>query len=247
MSIDDLFSNQQEIVDFTFDENVASVFDDMVRRSVPFYSEVQRMLIELTLDFVQESTSIFDLGCSTGTTLCHLASALQGHNDLTLVGVDNSEPMLQLAREKFSSLQGQGPALVLKHLDIDEGMDFQNASVVLLNWTLQFIRPMKREALLRAIFEQLRPGGCLLVSEKILLPDQKLNRRYIDYYLRLKKRNNYNDQEIAKKREALENVLIPYRKQENLELLRQLGFKPVEVFFQWYNFASLIAVKPSPR
>ncbi len=112
-----------------------------------------------------------------------------------------------------------------------------------MSLTLQFVRPLYREPLVRRILEGLRPNGCLVLVEKVLAEESTLNRLYIDHYYELKQRNGYTETEIAKKREALENVLIPYRLKENEELLARVGFRAVDVFFKWYNFAGVIALK----
>ena len=123
--------------------------------------------------------------------------------------------------------------------------DRQGAGAFILNYTLQFIRPLKREDFLKKLYAALRPGGILLLSEKTISHDSRLNREYIDIYHQFKKSRGYSELEIAKKREALENVLIPFSIEENLDMLRHVGFTPVQTYFQWFNFASLIAVKPA--
>jgi tRNA (cmo5U34)-methyltransferase len=226
--------------DFTFDETVASVFDDMVSRSVPFYGEIQRMLAELAAYFATEGSSIYDLGCSTGTTLALL------HRDLPvparLVGVDASSEMLERCRAKLGQL-GLQNSVELRTADLDLGLSIENASVVMLVLTLMFVRPLNREKLIADIYSGLNPNGCLLLVEKVLGDGSLFNRLFIERYYGFKKRMGYTELEIAQKREALENVLIPYRMQENRELLLKAGFREVEVFFRWYNFAGMVAVK----
>jgi tRNA (cmo5U34)-methyltransferase len=114
-------------------------------------------------------------------------------------------------------------------------------------WTLQFVRPLQRDKLVRFIYENLMEGGILLVTEKVLNNSTHMNRFFIDLYYNFKKRNGYSNEEILRKREALENVLIPYRIDENLELFRRSGFEIVETFFQWYNFAGFLCVKSPPQ
>jgi tRNA (cmo5U34)-methyltransferase len=131
----------------------------------------------------------------------------------------------------------------LEQADIGGPVKIDNASVVVLCLTLQFIRPIHRERLVRSIYDQLNPGGCLLLVEKLLCEDPTLNRAYIRYYYDFKRRMKYSELEIAQKREALENVLIPYTLRENESLLRECGFRDVETFFRWYNFAGMVALK----
>jgi tRNA (cmo5U34)-methyltransferase len=118
-----------------------------------------------------------------------------------------------------------------------------DASVVLLVLTLQFVRPLNRDRLLDDIYRGLRPGGCLILVEKVLGETPLFNRLFIKHYYELKRRNGYSELEIAQKREALENVLVPYRLEENRDLLVRHGFQSIDVFFKWYNFSGLIAVK----
>jgi tRNA (cmo5U34)-methyltransferase len=131
----------------------------------------------------------------------------------------------------------------LRCADLGRGVEVSNASVVVLCLTLQFVRPIYREKLLRDIYQGLVPGGALILVEKILAEDSRYNRDFIEYYYDYKRRNDYSEMEISQKREALENVLVPYKLSENIALLRDHGFAHCEVFFKWYNFAGLIAVK----
>jgi tRNA (cmo5U34)-methyltransferase len=114
---------------------------------------------------------------------------------------------------------------------------------VLLVLTLQFVRPLNRDRLVADVYRGLRPNGCLLLVEKVLGEDSLLNRLFIRYYYELKRRNGYSELEITRKREALENVLVPYKLLENRDLLLRTGFRYVDAFFKWYNFCGLIAVK----
>lgn len=224
--------------DFVFDQTVADHFDDMVGRSVPLYAELQRMVAELATRFAQDGSVIVDLGCSTGRTLELLDGALGGRG-IRLVGIDNSQPMLDKAAQR---LEGRESCSLI-YADINDGLPDLAPSVVVMNWTLQFVRPLARDALIRDIHTKLLPGGCLILLEKILCAESLLNRLYIDLYYDFKKRQGYSGSEIAAKRESLENVLVPYRVEENSILLQRNGFGIVDVFFRWYNWAGFIAVK----
>jgi tRNA (cmo5U34)-methyltransferase len=238
---DKVFANPLgQINDFTFDDEVAAVFDDMVSRSVPQYSEIQRMLAELAVAFVSEGSSVYDLGCSTGTTLTMLHKNLRV--PANLIGIDNSEEMLEQCRAKLAS-QGLTDAIQLQGGDLDDGVEIRDASVVFLVLTLMFVRPLNREKLMRKIHSGLRENGCLLMVEKVLGNGSLINRLFIERYYAYKRRMGYSELEISQKREALENVLIPYRLQENRDLLLNAGFRQVDVFFKWYNFAGFVAVK----
>lgn len=238
---DALFANPQRIEDFDFGARTAGVFDDMLHRSVPFYDEIQRMTEELAVDFATPGSAIYDLGCSTATTLEGLGRRL-GDRSVRLVGVDYSADMLEQARRKLD-LAGLSDSVELRHADLNEGIVIENASVVLLILTLQFVRPLRREAVLAGIHRGMNEGGCLLLVEKVLGSSSTLNRLFIEHYYEMKRAQGYSELEIAQKREALENVLIPYRLDENVELLRKVGFSTVEAYFKWYNFCALVAVR----
>ena len=239
--VDEVFAQPLDHVDdFTFNEEVARVFDDMVSRSVPQYGEIQRMLAELTAYFATSDSNIYDLGCSTGTTLALVDKALPVAANL--IGIDNSAEMLEKCRAKLATLGLKNP-VELHRADLDQAVDIHDASVVLLVLTLMFVRPLYRERLMRSICAGLQENGCLLLVEKVLGDGSLFNRLFIERYYAYKRRRGYSELEIAQKREALENVLIPYRLSENRDLLLGAGFREVEVFFKWYNFVGIVAVK----
>lgn len=238
---DRLFENNDNSeADFTFNESVSGVFDDMLHRSVPFYDEVQRMTAELAAGFYQKNSYIYDLGCSLGTLVSHLKKYLSA--GFSYRGIDLSEHMLNRAREKYK----KSPVFDIEFLKADAtGYEYSGASVIVASYFFQFVRPLERVPLMRRLYAALRPGGILIISEKVLESDSDLSRLFLRLYFDFKKRNGYSDLEISKKREALENVLVPYRLEENLQLLADAGFTKKEIFFKWYNFASVIAVKES--
>lgn len=241
MNKDKIFACLQgTVADFSFDAKTASVFDDMLVRSVPFYLEVQRMISELVSDFAVPGTNIYDLGCSTGTTMIQLDRSLP--EGVRLVGCDSSEEMLKKAGEKLREYDMQHEYR-LECMDLNKEMRLENASVVIMNLTLQFVRPLNRDRLIRRIAEGVNENGCLILIEKVLSRDSLLNRFFLKYYYEFKEANGYSRLEISRKREALENVLIPYRVQENEELVLKNGFSDCEIFFKWYNFCGYIARK----
>jgi tRNA (cmo5U34)-methyltransferase len=233
-------AEQSHLDDFTFNRQVVTVFDDMVKRSVPFYEEIQRMVAELATEFATPGSSVYDLGCSTGTTLLYLHPLLPP--SIRFVGIDNSQDMIDRCRAKFRAQQLLRPH-ELRRFDLNAGIAIENASVVLMLLTLQFIRPLYRDNLLTRIYDGLTASGCLILVEKVIGEDSLLNRLYIKYYYDLKRRNGYSETEISQKREALENVLVPYKLLENREALLRAGFRYVDVFFKWYNFCAMVAIK----
>jgi len=237
---DEVFRQKSVAADFKFGKEVAVVFDDMLGRSVPFYGEMQRMIAEMAADFAAEGSNVYDLGCSTGTTLLNLDAAVPPH--VKFIGVDNSPEMLERCRAKLKEHEfNRDHELICT--DLNNGIQITNASMVLMVLTLQFIRPLYRDKLVEQILRGLNPNGCLILVEKVIGEDSLFNRHFIKYYYEMKKRHGYSELEISQKREALENVLVPYKLLENREMLIRSGFRYCDVFFKWYNFCGLIAVK----
>jgi tRNA (cmo5U34)-methyltransferase len=237
---DSVFSKKASVTDFKFGKEVAVVFDDMLERSVPFYAEMQRMISEMAVDFAVEGSNVYDLGCSTGTTMLNLDAVLPPQ--IKFVGVDNSPEMLERCRAKLAASNFVRPH-ELVCADLNNGVHIQNASLVLMVLTLQFIRPLHRDKLVARILQGLNENGALILVEKVIGEDSLFNRLFINYYYDLKRKNGYSELEISQKREALENVLVPYKLLENREMLIQAGFRYCDVFFKWYNFCGIIAVK----
>src|SRR4051812_41429355 len=194
---DQVFADKQPLVtDFQFDKKTADVFDDMVGRSVPFYREIQRMICEITADFAVEGTNLYDLGCSTGTTLLALDQVVRP--DIHFIGVDNSEAMLAQAQQKLAG-NGISRRHELVCADLHQGPVLENASVVMMILTLQFIRPLYRERLIRRIAQGLNENGCLILVEKLTTTNTLLNRLFVKYYYEMKRRHGYSDIEISQK------------------------------------------------
>lgn len=227
---------------FEFTEDVVQVFDDMVVRSVPHYEAVQDLIVELALR-CHGGRPIYDLGCSTGNTLIRLARRSQ--DPLLLVGVDNSPAMLSACSQKLAEV-GSHHTIHLLAQDLSEmrSLPLGEAGVVILSLVSQFLRPLRRQELISRIYQQLAPGGCLLLLEKTVEPEAELNRMFVDLHHEFKRSCGYSEWEIRRKREALENRLIPFQSQENLEILRQVGFK-ASIFYTWLNFQGYIGLKVS--
>lgn len=237
---DTLFTSGVIAEDFTFNEHVAEVFDDMLDRSIPCYRLVIDAMAQLLSCHLQPGATVYDLGCSTGTTLLELAKRLP-RMDLTYIGIDNAPAMLAKARCKSVEYSKDHDIRFL-HSDIIS-CHLPGAEAVLCNYTLQFLRPLARQSFINRIFTALPSGGVLLLSEKIIARSSRLNRDFIEIYHSFKKKQGYSELEIAAKREALENILIPFSIEENTALLRQAGFTEIEPFFTWFNFSSIVALK----
>ena len=238
---DRLYRTDSVPEDFDFNERVVEVFDDMLDRSVPFYQTVIKATAELLEHYLSNGDTIIDLGCATGTPLLGFAKLLKG-KDFSFVGLDTSPAMLEKARLK-TELYGLEESISYHNEDITK-LKHPGTGAFILNYTLQVIRPLKRQPLLDLLFDNLKPGGLLILSEKTICDDKRLNRIFIDIHHRFKRENGYSELEIARKREALENILIPFSIQENEMLLRNSGFTAISPFFQWFNFTSFVACKP---
>jgi len=222
---------------FEFDESVASVFDDMLSRSVPFYEEMLHLTTSFGLKYLEDGDRVYDLGCSTASTLIYLAK--HSKKRLSLIGIDNSSAMLQRANCKAKAF---GIDIDFLENDIFE-VELQKSKLIIANYTLQFIRPLKREQLIKKIFDSLEDGGVFIFSEKVITEDKVLNKYFIDEYYTFKKNQGYSEFEISQKREALENVLIPYSYEENKQMILEAGFKHFDCIFKWINFSTFIAIK----
>ena len=242
--IDKLFTQiDPQIGEFSFDENVARVFDDMISRSVPLYADVQRSLPVIADLLNHDPIKVVDLGCSTGTSLIHLARSLPNRN-LELIGVDNSQAMLAKLREKLkllSRLPSDEASLFEQISTFQEDIrsfKFSDASIVLMNYTLQFIDAESRPEVLKRICNSLKPDGMMLVSEKVVHQQPEMDDALVSLYFEFKRRQGYSELEISRKRDALENVLVPLTVDQNLDMFREAGFARVEVMLKWFNFAT---------
>ncbi|MFZ2969224.1 MAG: carboxy-S-adenosyl-L-methionine synthase CmoA [Sulfuricurvum sp.] len=224
---------------FEFDADVAAVFDDMLSRSVPFYQESQRLTTRFCLNALGKGGRVLDLGCSTASLLLQLERGLGAKASVELIGLDNSSAMIEHAKKKCEAYQS---TITLVEGDILT-YPFGVTKAILCNYTLQFIRPMMRETLVQKVYDSLESGGVFIFSEKILSPNATLNKQLIDCYYDYKKAQGYSEYEIVQKREALENVLIPYTVEENQQMVKKVGFSSCDVVFQWANFATFIACK----
>ena len=224
---------------FEFDADVAAVFDDMLGRSVPFYKESLQLTRQFSINALQNGGRVIDLGCSTASLLLEIERALKSIEGIELIGIDNSSAMIEHAHKK---IEAYGSKISLVEGDILE-YPFGATKVIVCNYTLQFIRPLVRETLLRKIYDSLEEGGVFIFSEKVLSENATLNKQLIDCYYSFKKEQGYSEYEIVQKREALENVLIPYTMSENIEMAKKSGFSSCDVLFRWANFATFIACK----
>ena len=238
---DAIYARQHEkIVDFEFNEDVARVFPDMIRRSVPGYGTLITMIGLLAEEYAQPNSNIYDLGCSLGAATLSMRRRIR-HHDCRIIAVDNSEAMTERCRNNIA--EDISPVEVEVVCTDIRDINFERASVVVLNFTLQFLPPEERQPLLEKIHAGLLPGGVLLLSEKIVFSDPKEADLQERLHLAFKKANGYSDMEISQKRTALENVLIPETLSQHHDRLKRVGFNQSLTWFQCFNFASLLAIK----
>ncbi len=240
---DDLFLQSSWPKPFEFDQDVVRVFDDMVSRSVPLYREVLISATQWTLAYYQAGTQIVDIGCSTGTFLEFVGRHLPIPG--ILVGLDNAVAMVNKAEEKLSQLASHHRVQVL--CVAAEDYDFENCSVVVMNYTLQFLPLKKRQRLLKRIFDGLIPGGLLFLSEKVMSPWPQFQETMTQNYEAFKTKNGYARREIERKKEALEHVLIPLTEVQLRQILNRCGFDAVDSLMKQHNFMTFVALKPQPN
>ncbi|ATX81924.1 tRNA (cmo5U34)-methyltransferase [Mariprofundus ferrinatatus] len=236
MSRDAIYIDKIHENGFTFDDRVASVFADMISRSVPGYGQTLQMVELLAHQYAQENSNLYDLGCSLGAATMALSRGAAG-KQCAIIAVDNSPAMVERCREM---LKDESVEIICGDI-VEAGIE--NASVVVLNFVLQFVEKSQRLKLLTKICDGLRPGGVLILSEKIAFEDADENLRQIELHEAFKRAQGYSDMEISRKRTALENVLIPETQSVHHARLREAGFSASYTWFQCFNFASVIAIK----
>lgn len=240
MARDDIYRSLEGPAPFEFNERVAAVFDDMISRSVPGYRELVLRTAQLAARFYQPGSHIYDLGCSNGNFGLAFGEEMNGEV-FRMVAVDSSQPMLDLYGERLADRPG-GDYIELVCGDICE-QDLEDASVVVITLTLQFLPLAARDALIERVWRALRPGGVLLLAEKVVHADPALDALQQEFYYRYKRERGYSELEISQKREALENVLIPETVEAHQQRLRRTGFEHLDLWFKWFNFAGMLACK----
>ena len=239
--IDKVFSKPlTEINDFNFDDRVADVFPDMIKRSVPGYGSIIRHLGIFARLFVTENSNVYDLGSSLGAASQSMQQNIKA-DGVKIIAVDNSESMVERSRKLFNTNNTKTPVSVIQ--DDIENVKIANASMVVLNFTLQFVEKSARTALLKNIADGINPGGLLVLSEKIHFTNPVTEKLIDDMHLDFKRQNGYSELEISQKREALQDILIPETFDEHRARLLSVGFRSADIWYQQYNFASMVAIK----
>ena len=244
MSEDRIYTTDDGGEPFRFNANVARVFPDMLRRSIPGYAASIEAIGSLAARYVRAGTNCYDLGCSLGAATLAMRQGIR-EPACRIVAVDSAPAMIERCREVIAEddrLNGPETEVDLVEGDIRD-ISFVNTSMVVLNYTLQFIEPGDRAALLRNICEGMNSGGVLVLSEKVVDENPEMETLLVELHHEHKRRNHYSDLEIARKRAALENVLVPETVATHRARLRDVGFSHSAVWLRYFNFVSIIAIR----
>ena len=235
---DEIYKDKVDISRFTFDQKVVDVFDDMVLRSVPGYKQMIELIGLAGRTYPVINSNVYDLGCSTGAVTLSIASNLKSES-VKIFSIDNSKEIIEQCSKNLFGTEAN-----IQYICNDiENIQFENASLIVLNLTLQFIKPKNRSELVKRMYDSLLPGGALIISEKIIHENEEKNKILISLHESFKSENGYSETEIAQKRKAIEKVLIPESIENHLRRLNDAGFKKPLVQMQCINFASFLAVK----
>lgn len=238
---DTIYANKKpHLIDFVFDEAVANVFPDMIRRSVPGYENIITMIGLFAEQYVKNNSRCYDLGCSLGAATLAMRHHIH-QNDVSIIAVDNSKSMVERCRNNIDKDTSKADVEVL--CDDIQNISINEASMVVLNFTLQFLEPELRLDLLKKIYKGMNTGGALILSEKITFTDPAQRETNIQLHESFKKANGYTDLEISQKRNALENTLVPNTLETHQQRLADIGFTKVVPWFQCFNFVSILAIK----
>lgn len=237
---DEIFSTPRHTETFKFDHKVAEVFPDMISRSVPGYNEIIQGIGFLANQFVQENSIVYDLGCSLGAATLSVREQVETKH-YEIIAIDNSPAMVERCQKHLSAFRSPVKTTICQADILD--FDYQSASLIVINFTLQFLDKSSRSTLLKRLYTILQPGGALILSEKLAFDDEEISQLFTQQHHLFKKQNGYSELEISQKRAALENVLIPETLEKHYTRLEEAGFAHIHSWFQQLNFVSLIAIK----
>lgn len=220
-----------------FDAEVATVFDDMLARSIPQYDVMRKSVFDLGKRYVQPNSWVIDLGCSRGQALVPFVEHFGMSN--RYLGIEASESMALAARARFDGNQH----VVIRQDDLRKTYPSEKSSVTLSVLTLQFTPIEYRQRILQQAYDGLLPGGAFILVEKVLGASAAVDADLVSLYYALKGANGYSTEQIERKRLSLEGVLVPVTAKWNEDLLRTTGFRHIDCFWRWMNFAGWLAVK----
>lgn len=225
--------------DWKFDEKIVPIFNEHVRQSVPMYDEFHRMITDISAWFLEDGTNMYDIGSSTGEVFKNIVDKYP-KKDINFIGIDNSKEMVEKSLESFEGKEN----ITFKYGDLTkENIKFKNACLATSVLTLQFISHRHRQDIVNKVYEGLNEGGCLIVVEKVVGSNARFNEMWIEMYHEMKIRNGLTEEQVFNKASAIRGVMRPYTVQENIEMLNNAGFKDVDTFFKWNNFAGFVAIK----
>tara|TARA_B100001094_G_C18184150_1_gene802720 strand:- start:2859 stop:3590 length:732 start_codon:yes stop_codon:yes gene_type:complete len=241
IGIDQIFAKSHaKVEDFEFNAQVAQVFPDMIQRSVPGYLQIIQSIGDIAHQVVVPRSHVYDLGCSLGAVSLSIRRRIEDRT-CRLIAVDNSEAMIERAHHHIKSFKS--PLEIEVYQDDIRNFKIEKASLVVLNFTLQFLHPDDRLSLLKNIYQGMLPGGVLLVSEKLNFHDTSIHQLMNTLHLDFKRTNGYSELEISQKRTAIENVMKPDTLHDHYQRFNDAGFSSYQTWFQCFNFASMVAIK----
>jgi len=224
--------------EWKFDDQVAKSFDGHVRKSIPLYEEIQRMVVEMSEWFIRDNSTVYDIGSSTGETIYLLQKKHKRKKNVKFIGIENSSSMIPIAKSKCNSKNA-----VLINKDIRDIEKFNSPDLITSLYTIQFLPIKHREKLLKKIYDCLSEGGAFIMVEKIHAENSFLEDMWLELYWDFKKSQGLTDKMILQKARSLRGILFPLTLTKNIELLKLAGFTDIDVFIKWYNFAGIIALK----
>jgi tRNA (cmo5U34)-methyltransferase len=237
---DAIYSQPQQVASFQFDQAVAEVFPDMIQRSVPGYSTIVDTIGQLCGRYAQDNSNIYDLGCSLGAVSL-AASKYIDKKACEIIAVDNSAAMTKRCELHVKAYKSATPISVI--CDQLQDIEIEQASCVVMNFTLQFVEPQERDSIIQRIYAGLKPGGILILSEKLNHQSQQANELLVDLHHEFKRRNGYSELEISQKRTALEDIMRTDTLEQHKARIQQAGFDDLILWFSCFNFCSMVAIK----
>lgn len=218
-----------------FDDEVAKCFDDMLQRSIPNYDDMRTLVYNIGKHFVKENTSIIDIGCSNGNAILPFVKSFTNH----AVCIDVSDSMLDLCKRGFKKYKN----VEVLNYDITQGLPDYRYSLILSILTIQFTPIEYRQRIIKSIYNGLESNGCFIFVEKLLGNSEDIDSIFVDEYYNIKREHSYTNEQIKNKRKSLEGVLVPITENWNIDLLKTAGFKKIDCFWRYLNFAGYIAIK----
>jgi len=244
MTTDKIYTHASDEKPFRFNDAVAKVFPDMLRRSIPGYAATIEAIGSLAARYVQQDTNCYDLGCSLGAATIAMRQGISKPG-CKIVAVDTAPAMTSRCRAIVAEDDRQfSPSTAVDIVEADiRDIEISNASMVVLNYTLQFLAMQDRDTLMRSIYSGLNNGGLLVLSEKVVDENDEMEELLVDLHHEHKRRNNYSALEVSRKRAALENVLVPETVTAHRDRLRNAGFSNSAVWLRYFNFVSIVAIR----